>query len=230
MFVGIVIGVAQSKLGPGFQVIGLTIVYLILMFAVVKPIVTRWAKSWEEKAEAQNYWLVMMIAGALLCGWVTEWIGIHAIFGSFFLGAVIPANSKIAHLAQERLQHMIQIGLLPAFFALTGIDTNIGLISGWENILWCSLVIIVAVAGKFGGAVWAARLSGYSYREASALGVLLNTRALIELIVLSIGLKLGVISPRVYAMMVLMALFTTVMATPLLIWLKPSRVEVTDEQ
>ena len=106
--------------------------------------------------------------------------------------------------------------LLPAFFAYTGMRTQIGLVSGWEQWLICGLIIVVASVGKFGGTLAAARLAGLDWRTSSSLGILMNTRGLMELIVLNIGLDLGVISPTLFAMMVLMALATTLATTPLL--------------
>src|SRR6185436_11234229 len=109
--------------------------------------------------------------------------------------------------------------LLPAFFAYTGMRTEIGLVSGIDQWLLCGLIILVATAGKIGGAGLAARLTGFDWRTSTSLGVLMNTRGLMELIVLNLGLSLGVISPTLYAMMVLMALTTTMATTPLLMWL-----------
>jgi Kef-type K+ transport system membrane component KefB len=110
--------------------------------------------------------------------------------------------------------------LLPAFFAYTGMRTQIGLVSGWEHWLICGLIIVVASVGKFGGTLAAARLAGLDWRTSSSLGILMNTRGLMELIVLNIGLDLGVITPTLFAMMVLMALVTTLATTPLLVLLE----------
>jgi Kef-type K+ transport system membrane component KefB len=152
----------------------------------------------------------------LCSAWLTEAIGIHAVFGAFLIGAIIPHDSVVARDFSHKLQDLVTVVLLPAFFAFTGMRTQINLIHGWENWLWCGVIVLTATLGKFGGSLAAARLTGQTWRDSAALGVLMNTRGLMELIVLNIGLDLAVISPRLFAMMVVMALVTTLMATPLL--------------
>jgi len=149
-------------------------------------------------------------------------IGIHAIFGAFLLGAIVPHDSRLAGVLKVRLQDCVTILLLPAFFAFTGMRTQIGLLSDWRDWLTCLSIILVATLGKFGGTFVAARFTGIAWRESTALGMLMNTRGLMELIVLNVGLDLGVISPRLFAMMVLMALATTVATAPVLAWILPA--------
>ena len=132
----------------------------------------------------------------------TEAIGVHAVFGAFMLGAVIPHDSTLARSLKESLENVVTILLLPAFFAFTGMRTEIGLLSGWHEWAVCGLIIMVAVAGKFGGTLVAAKATGLNWRDSAGLGVLMNTRGLMELIVLNIGLDLGVISPTLFTMMV----------------------------
>jgi Kef-type K+ transport system membrane component KefB len=160
----------------------------------------------------------------LLSALTTELIGIHAMFGAFALGAVIPSDSKLAHEIRDRLEDVLVVVLLPTFFAFTGLRTRIGLVNGLHAWLLCGLIIAVASAGKFGGSFVAARLTGLGWRDASALGVLMNTRGLAELIVLNIGLQLRVINPRVFAMLVIMSLATTLATTPLLHMIMGSKV------
>jgi Kef-type K+ transport system membrane component KefB len=160
---------------------------------------------------------VMLLLSAL----ATEWIGIHALFGAFLLGAIIPHDSVIARVLTRNLEDLVTVLLLPAFFALTGMRTRIGLVAGTEQWVLCGLIIVVATVGKFGGTVAAARLTGLPWREAAALGTLMNTRGLMELIVLNVGLDLGVISPALFAMLVLMALATTMATGPVLRLLVP---------
>ncbi len=151
----------------------------------------------------------------LLAASTTEAIGIHAVFGAFLFGAVVPHDSRIAREFAVKLKDLVTVLLLPAFFAFTGMRTQINLMSGWDSWLWCGAIILVATAGKFGGTLVAARLTGLGWREAAALGTLMNTRGLMELIVLNIGLDLGVISPTLFAMMVVMALVTTAATAPI---------------
>jgi Kef-type K+ transport system membrane component KefB len=157
----------------------------------------------------------------LLSALATEAIGIHAIFGAFLLGAVIPAGSTVAQTLARQLESVVTVLLLPSFFAFTGMRTRIDLLSGFDQWLICGLIIVVATLGKFGGTVAAARLTGLDWRNTMALGTLMNTRGLMELIVLNIGLDLGVISPVLFAMMVIMALTTTMITAPVLRWLIP---------
>lgn len=154
----------------------------------------------------------------------TEVIGIHAVFGAFLMGAIIPHDSRTAEELSNKLREVVSTLLLPAFFAVTGMKTEIGLISGFDNWLICVAITAVATLGKFGGTVAASRTVGMDWRTSSALGILMNTRGLMELIVLNIGLSLGVISPRLFAMMVLMALATTVATSPLLKFFVPKTV------
>jgi Kef-type K+ transport system membrane component KefB len=135
---------------------------------------------------------------------------------AFAVGAAIPARSLFARTAVRRLSGVVTILLLPAFFALTGLRTQIALLSSVPGWLACLAIVIVATAGKFGGAALAGRLSGMSWRFAAQLGALMNTRGLMELIVLAVGLDAGIISPAVYTMMVVMAVVTTAMTAPLL--------------
>ncbi len=208
-----VVGVAQAKLGSAILVCGLTLAYIGLMFLVARPLVARFTP----RTDVLTPGMVTVTFLALLCSaWLTEAIGIHAVFGAFLIGAIIPHDSIVAREFSHKLQDLVTVVLLPAFFALVGMRTQLSLISGWDNWLWCGLIILAAVLGKFGGSLAAARLAGQTWRDSAAVGVLMNTRGLMELIVLNIGLDLAVISPRLFAMMVVMALVTTLMATPLL--------------
>jgi Kef-type K+ transport system membrane component KefB len=161
--------------------------------------------------------LVLLIASSI----TTELIGIHALFGAFLFGAILPKEGKLGEVMAEKLESVAVVLLLPLFFAYSGIRTELGLLSGPRQWAVTTLLILVATVGKFGGSVVAARLTGIGWREASAIGVLMNTRGLMELIVLNIGLELRVISPTVFTMLVLMALVTTFATTPILRWMQP---------
>ncbi len=214
----LLVGVAQAQVGGALVVIAVTILYVALVFLVVRPI-AKWLLAERPEERLTTGVIATVFATLLLSALVTEAIGIHAIFGAFLFGAVIPHDSTIARLLTRQLESVVTILLLPAFFALTGMRTEIGLVSGAEQWLICALIIVVAIAGKFGGTFVPARLTGLPTRESAALGILMNTRGLMELIVLNIGLDLGVISPTLFAMMVLMALVTTFMTSPILRWL-----------
>jgi len=146
----------------------------------------------------------------------TEAIGIHALFGAFALGAMMPHDSSLAADLKARLEDLVVVFLLPAFFAYTGMRTQIGMVGDAESWLWCLMIVLTASVGKFGGSFLAARASGFGWRHAASLGILMNTRGLVELIVLNVGLDLRVISPRLFAMLVIMAVVTTLSTTPIL--------------
>jgi Kef-type K+ transport system membrane component KefB len=207
-----VVGIAQAKVSGAFLVLGLTVAFIAFMFLIVRPLAARWLTSQPLTRGVTALIFVALLLSAL----TTEFIGVHAIFGAFLLGAVIPHDSAVAREFTHKLEDLVTVLLLPAFFALTGLRTQIGLVSSGEEWLICILIIAVATLGKYGGTVLSARVTGMGWRESSALGILMNTRGLMELIVLNIGLDLKVISPTLFAMMVLMALVTTIATTPLL--------------
>jgi Kef-type K+ transport system membrane component KefB len=223
----LVIGVAQAKIGGALVTCGLALVYVLFMFMAVKPLVV-WLLKREKETTLSARTTAYVLLGLLLSSLVTETIGIHAIFGAFVFGAVIPHDSTVARGLCHKLEDFVCILLLPAFFALTGLRTQIGLVSGLENWLFCGLIVLVAIIGKIGGSALAARLSGLNWRESFALGSLMNTRGLMGLIVLNVGLDMKVISPTIFAMLVIMALVTTGMTAPLVDWLMP-RTELETE-
>ena len=210
-----VVGVAQAKVNQAAMTAGLTVGYIAFMFIIVRPLVHRWCKWLGDKSPSPEVLAIVFVA-VLTSALITERIGVHAIFGAFLVGAIFPHDSAIAHDITKKLENLVTVLLLPAFFAYTGMRTEIGLIAGWENWLWCLAIIGVATAGKFGGSFAAAKLTGLSWRDSAGLGILMNTRGLMELIVLNIGLSLHIISPTVFAMMVIMAIVTTMATTPIL--------------
>jgi Kef-type K+ transport system membrane component KefB len=216
-----VVGVAQAELSHAVQTVVLAVGYLVFMFGVVRPIAQRALHSHQGHPLAPNLvaWVLLALLASALA---TEAIGIHAIFGAFLLGAVIPSESDVARAFTHKLEEVVTILLLPAFFAMTGMRTQIALVSGMEQWLMCGVIVVVATMGKFGGSLAAARWTGLDWRAAASVGVLMNTRGLMELIVLNIGLDLGVISPTLFAMMILMALVTTIATTPILHFLNPA--------
>src|SRR6185369_11783798 len=160
--------------------------------------------------------VAMILALVLASALFTEVIGIHALFGGFLLGVVMPANAGIRRMLKQKLETFSLVVLLPLFFAFTGLRMQITLLNDLNSWLLCGLIILVAIAGKLGGSMFMARWTGMGWRDSFSLGVLMNTRGLVELIVLSIGYDLGILSARIFAMLVLMALVTTFMTGPLL--------------
>ncbi|MDR0787330.1 MAG: cation:proton antiporter [Gemmatimonadota bacterium] len=201
-----------------------TMAYIAVMVFVVRRAL-RWLESFYHNRGQLTQDMVAIVLFLLLASaWTTEWLGIHALFGAFALGTVMPKEQGFVHDVTKRLEDLTVVLLLPLFFALTGLRTSIGLVTGGEMLIYAGLILLVAVTGKFGGSTLAARIMGMRWREAGAVGILMNTRGLMELVILSIGHDLGVISPAVYTMMVFMALITTFMTTPILEWLYPARL------
>jgi Kef-type K+ transport system membrane component KefB len=197
------------------QTVILALAYIAVMFVVVRPLAIRYFGR-EARPHPPRRMAVWVLVALLMSALAAEWIGIHAIFGAFLLGGVIPHDSEVAADFRHKLEDIVKILLLPAFFAYTGMRTQIGLVSGAQAWLFCAVIILVATLGKFGGTLIAARCTGLGWRTAAALGILMNTRGLMELVVLNIGLELGVISPTLFAMMVIMAVVTTIATTPIL--------------
>jgi Sodium/hydrogen exchanger family/Universal stress protein family len=210
-----VVSVVQARSAGAASTILMALVFIVAMIVVVRPAMVRLTFVYGNRGLTQGLMAAIFVA-LLLSAATTDFIGIHAIFGAFALGAIIPHDSSLARELTDRLEDLVIVLLLPAFFAFTGLRTQIGLVSGFEQWLLCGLIIAVASLGKFGGGAIAARLTGLGWRDASALGILMNTRGLMELIVLNIGYELKVISPTLFAMLVLMALVTTFATTPIL--------------
>jgi Kef-type K+ transport system membrane component KefB len=198
--------------------------YVAVMLTVVRRLLRSLERVYCERGLITQDRLAFILLLVLGSAWVTERLGIHALFGAFLLGAAMPKDQRFVRALTEKLWDLTVILLLPLFFAFTGLRTRVGLLNGAEMWIYGGLIFAVAIAGKCGGTVLSAKLSGMSWREAGALGILMNTRGLMELVVLNIGLDIGVISPAVFAMMVLMALTTTFMTTPLLAWVYPVRL------
>jgi Kef-type K+ transport system membrane component KefB len=189
----------------------LSLAFLIVMTRMVKPLLNR----------LPNVPLWLAISLALAGAWTTEQIGIHAIFGAFMAGTVMPRRPEIHRDIHEKLEHATLTFLLPVFFVVVGLATRVDLLN--DIYLWAVTVLVIAtaIAGKWGGSMIGARLTGEKWQDAAAIGILMNTRGLTELVILSVGLELGVISPTIFTMMVLMALVTTLMATPMLALISP---------
>jgi Kef-type K+ transport system membrane component KefB len=196
--------------------LGGTAAYLMAMLTVGRWILARISAAAPRDHNRLQGFIAVILLITLASAWVTERLGIHAVFGAFLVGALLPHKTDVARLLVERLYDAMVVLLLPLFFAFTGLRTALTLISGAT--LWgvCLAVVLIAIAGKLGGSALAARASGMSWRDALSLGTLMNTRGLMELVILNVGLDIGVLSPTLFAMMVVMALVTTAMTTPAL--------------
>lgn len=221
----LVVAVASSAsfAGVGWTLL-FTTVYVSAMFFVVRPFLNRLQDVHDRQGRLSQDVVAMILILVLASALVTEWIGIHALFGAFMLGAVMPKGTRFVRTLTEKLEDFSVVFLLPLFFAFTGLKTQIGLLD--SPLLWLEtgLIISVACAGKFGGSLVAAKACGMGWRESAAIGTLMNTRGLMELVILKVGLDLGVITASVFAMMVIMALVTTAMTTPVLARVYPRKL------
>ncbi len=197
--------------------LGLVLVFVALMLWGVRPLLARWLGSNEvaSRGSGQSVLaivLILLLASAL----ATELIGIHALFGAFLAGVIMPEKKEFREHLIVRLEKFSSLFLLPLFFAFSGLRTQVGLLNETTTWLVCLLIVGVATLGKLGGTMVTARLTGTSWNDSFALGALMNTRGLVELVALNIGYDMGILPPRIFAMMVLMALVTTFMTGPLL--------------
>jgi Kef-type K+ transport system membrane component KefB len=204
--VAVVIAVGRAT-GPAdaLRTLGLAVGYVVVMLVVVRPLLARLREV--------PIWLVLVIT--LLSSWAADQAGIHVIFGGFMAGVVMPRLPQWQRSVQGRLEVVVSYLLLPVFFVVTGLSIHIDRLAPID-LLVVAAVIAVATLGKLGGSTVAARLTGERWSDALTLGVLMNTRGLTEIVVLSVGLQLHIITPALFTIMVLMALVTTVMAPPLL--------------
>ncbi len=206
--------VKAGNINSALVSLGLSTVYIILMLMVVKPLFHRIAEQNFTKETINKPIVAIFLFSLIVSAYLTEIIGIHALFGAFLAGVIMPTNIHFRHVFQEKIEDLSQVLLLPLFFVYTGLRTQIGLLN--EPHLWAvfGAIVLVATVGKFAGSALAARWVGQPMKNSLLLGALMNTRGLMELIVLNIGYDLGVLTPQVFAMMVLMALVTTFMTGP----------------
>jgi len=210
----VAIAKASSLLGTLITLCAALLLVAIMMY-LVKPWLAKKLQQFitgnKSKAAVALVFLVV-----LMSAWIAEVIGIHALFGAFLAGVIMPADSTVKDLLADKVEDVSVLLLLPIFFAFTGLRTQIGLLDHGQLWAMFGLIMLVAVGGKLGGSTLTAKLMGQSWTDALAIGALMNTRGLMELIVLNLGYDLGILSPQIFAMLVLMALATTFMTGPLL--------------
>ncbi len=198
------------------------VIYLVVMLAVVRPLASRLVRRRGGSTMSLDV-LGLTLIGVFASAATTNAIGVHPLFGAFLAGVCLPRSQQWETSLRARLDSVVSVFLLPLFFALTGMRTRIDLLNSGTVWLWAGVVLVAAIAGKMGGAVLAARFTGQSWTFALGLGVLLNTRGLVELVVLNIAYDVGAFSPTLFTMLVLMALATTIITTPLLTLLRVER-------
>ncbi|MEO0038837.1 MAG: hypothetical protein RIQ59_2048 [Bacteroidota bacterium] len=208
--------VKAGTFASSMYIISLALLYVLLMLFVVKPFLKKIGDLFATRENLSKPVVAIFIVTLIISSYITEIIGIHALFGAFMTGAIMPDITKIRKIIIEKVEDVSLILLLPLFFVFTGLRTQIGLIN--DSYLWqiTGLIILVAVVGKFLGSALAAKFVGQNWRDSLTIGALMNTRGLMELIVLNIGLDLKVLTPEVFTMMVIMALVTTFMTGPVI--------------
>ena len=209
---------------PAWVTIAGSLAYVLIMLFVVRRLLPALERVYRKRNRLSDNLMAVIVVLVLVSALATEWLGIHLLFGAFLMGAIMPKGPEFSRYLVDRFESVTVVLLLPLFFAFTGLRTRIGVGGGRAIWFYTAIVIVAAVGGKLGGSMFAARLAGMPWREAASLGILMNTRGLMELVILNIGLDIGVISQALFSIMVLMALVTTFMTTPLLEWVYPARL------
>lgn len=213
----IVVAIARAGgIGSSLLTILATLLFIAAMLFLIKPRMERVFAEKFSNETTSNRIVTLVLVIIFTSSLLTEVIGIHALFGAFLAGVVMPANEGLRKFLRERIQTFSAGFLLPLFFAFTGLRTQIGLLDDWQSWFMCAAIIGVATTGKLGGSTMAARWTGLTWQESFSVGALMNTRGLVELVVLNLGYDLGILPPKIFGMLVLMALTTTFMAGPLL--------------
>jgi Kef-type K+ transport system membrane component KefB len=202
---------------------GLAVAFVVAMRFGVRPLLERLVERSNAPVTLTHDVTAVMVLGAFASAWITHAIGVHLVFGGFVFGALVPKRDGFARALAEKLEDVVLVVLLPLFFVISGLRTDFQIMGSARDLLACAVMLVVASAGKLGATTLAARVTGQTWREAGALGILMNTRGLMELIVLNVGFEIGVLSPALFSMMVVMVLATTVMAGPALARVYPAR-------
>jgi Kef-type K+ transport system membrane component KefB len=203
------------------RIVALAVAFCLVMALVGRPLLARVSGAYDEAGHVPGGWIVAIFVGVLLSSFASQRIGIAAIFGAFVMGLIMPRRADLTHDVTRRVEDFVVTVLLPLFFVVTGLRVRVGLLDRPALWLLTLVLLVVAIAGKWIGALAAARLTGFSFRESSAIAALMNTRGLTELIVLNIGLELGVVSPALFTSLVIVALVTTFMTGPVLRLIDP---------
>ena len=196
------------------QIIGVLILSAVI-FGLLRPLIAWLLTKYASDGRPAGFLLATLLVGTFACAYATDYLGVHAVFGAFLFGACVPRDDRLLHSLIERIEHVAILVLMPVFFALAGLNTTSNAFVG-AGLGGLGLILAVSIGGKFVGAIAGARISRYSWRESFAIGSLMNARGLMELIVIKVGLDIGVIGPQMFTMLLVMALITTVMTSPLL--------------
>ncbi|MDR1610014.1 MAG: cation:proton antiporter, partial [Candidatus Symbiothrix sp.] len=216
-----VISIAQagSILSAMFNIL-FSALYLLFMFVIARPFMQMVGQLYHNEEVIDKKLVAFIFMALITSSLLTEILGLHALFGAFIAGVIMPSDIKFRQIMSEKVEAVSLSLFLPLFFVATGLKTEIGLLNTPDLWLLCGVFILAAVVGKFGGATIAARLTGENWKNSLYVGALMNTRGLMELVVLSIGYKMQILSPPIFVMLVLMTLVTTVMTTPLILFIR----------
>jgi Kef-type K+ transport system membrane component KefB len=204
----------------GLLVVAMVVIYAFIMLVPMRMVLKKIQQAYEKGKIGYNTLMSIMFILLLSSSYCTELIGIHALFGAFLAGIIISKNDTMQKKIIERISDISMVMLLPLFFVYTGLRTQAGILNTASLWFSFSLILICAVAGKLGGSALIARALGQTWKDSLSIGALMNTRGLMELIVLNIGYDMGILSTEIFSMMVLMALLTTMMTSPILNWLE----------
>lgn len=211
------ISLSDFSFGEFAQTMGLLALYIVVSWLLVRPALHRAInRSVVTEHRFSNNLLGLIIATIFISAMATYHIGIFAIFGGFMIGVLLHDQHEVVGAWRKKVGEFVTVFFLPIFFTYTGLRTNIGGLDSWELWGWCALLIFLATVGKLGGCYLLARWSGLNHQESKVIGILMNTRGLMELIIINVGFDLGVISQNVFTMLVLMAIFSTVITAPML--------------
>ncbi|MHB1737472.1 MAG: cation:proton antiporter [Acidithiobacillus sp.] len=192
------------------------LLFVLVWFFFVRPLM-KWAvRCFNAEHEMSATFLGIVLVSIFISGLITSALGIFTIFGGFIMGVVLYDEVAFAKLWQERVAPFVLVFFLPIFFTYTGLRTNIAALEGMELWTWCGLILILATLSKFVGVYAAARLSGLNRRQGKIMGIMMNARGLMELMVINVGYDIGAISQQVFTMLVIMAIVSTIITTPLL--------------
>ena len=211
--------IALTKSGTtesAFITVGLTLIYILFMFFCVRPFFKKISQIHANNEIFNRSLIGLIFLTLIISASITEIIGIHALFGGFIAGVVMPSNLGFRHIMMNKVEDVTLAFFLPLFFAYTGLNTNLLLINSWSMVGVCIMLIVIAIVGKFGGCTIAAKLVGETWHDSLTIGMLMNTRGLMELVALNIGYEMGVLPKSIYAVLIIMALVTTFMTTPAL--------------
>lgn len=213
----VVVAIAQAgSMLSAIYNIGFSFIYLLLMFTVIRPFLRMIGHIYHNKEVVDKGLVAFMFLLLIVSSYLTEILGLHALFGAFVAGVVMPDNIKFRKIMTEKVEDVSLALFLPLFFVSTGLRTEIGLLNSSELWYMCGIFILVAIIGKFGGSLVAARFVGETWKDSLYIGALMNTRGLMELVVLTIGYDMKILTPPIFVMLVLMTLVTTFMTTPLI--------------